>query len=36
VAEGGLAPAIMPVVDRGVNPRPDLARELRAEIELTM
>ncbi len=34
--EGGLAPAIMAIVDRGVQRRPDLAEGLRAEIELTI
>jgi hypothetical protein len=32
--EGGLAPAVMAIVDRGVRRRPDLARSLRAEVEL--
>ena len=33
---GGLAPAILGVVDRGVRRRPAPARALRAEIELTI
>lgn len=32
--EGGLAPAIMAIVERGAQKRPALARSLRAEIEL--
>ncbi len=32
--EGGLSPAIMAIVDRGVQRRPELAHGLRAEIEL--
>ena len=32
--EGGLAPAVMAIVDRGTRRRPDLARALRAEVEL--
>jgi hypothetical protein len=31
---GGLAPAVMAIVDRGVRRRPDLARSLKAEVEL--
>jgi hypothetical protein len=33
---GGLAPAILGIVDRGVRRRPGPARALRAEIELTI
>ena len=33
---GGLAPAIMAIVDRGVRERPALAHELRGEIELAL
>jgi hypothetical protein len=33
---GGLAPAIMAIVDRGVRRRPALARALNAEIELAL
>ena len=33
--EGGLAPAVMAIVDRGIRRRPDLARTLRAEVELS-
>jgi hypothetical protein len=33
--QGGLAPAVMAIVDRGVRRRPDLARSLRAEVELS-
>jgi hypothetical protein len=33
--EGGLAPAVMAIVDRGIRRRPDLARSLRAEVELS-
>lgn len=32
--EDGLAPAVMAIVDRGIRRRPDLARALRAEVEL--
>ena len=32
--EGGLAPAVMAIVDRGVRRRPDLARSLDIEVEL--
>jgi hypothetical protein len=32
--EGGLAPAVMAIIDRGVRRRPDLAESLRAEVEL--
>jgi hypothetical protein len=34
--EGGLAPAIMAIVDRGVQRRPELASRLRAEVELNL
>src|SRR5579884_2800950 len=34
--DGGVAPAIMAIVDRGVRERPDLARALEAEIELNI
>ncbi|HUO72714.1 MAG TPA: hypothetical protein VMU39_18235 [Solirubrobacteraceae bacterium] len=33
--DGGLAPAIMAIVDRGVRHRPALAHRLNAEVELT-
>ena len=33
---GGLAPAILGIVDRGVRRRPEPARALRAEVELTI
>lgn len=33
---GGLAPAILAIVERGVRMRPGPARALRAEVELTM
>lgn len=33
---GGVAPAIMAIIDRGVQRRPSLARSLRAEIELNV
>lgn len=36
ISEGGVAPAIMAIVDRGAKQRPDVARALRAEIELNM
>jgi hypothetical protein len=36
LAEGGLAPAIMAIVDRGVTRRPDQARALGIEVELRM
>jgi hypothetical protein len=36
LAEGGLAPAIMAIVERGVTRRPALAAALRAEIELAL
>jgi hypothetical protein len=34
LAEGGLAPAIMAIVERGVTRRPDRARALGIEVEL--
>jgi hypothetical protein len=34
--EGGLAPAVMAVVERGVRQRPGQARALQAEVELAM
>jgi hypothetical protein len=34
--EGGLAPAVMAVVERGVRQRPEQAQALRAEVELAM
>ncbi len=34
--DGGLAPAIMAIVERGVRRRPALAAGLRAEVELAM
>ena len=34
--EGGLAPAIMAIVERGVQRRPAQARALRLEVELQM
>jgi hypothetical protein len=34
--EGGLAPAIMALVERGVQRRPDQARALRLEVELQL
>lgn len=36
LAQGGVAPAIMAIVDRGVRERPALSSDLRAEIELDM
>ncbi len=36
VSEGGVAPAIMAIVDRGVAQRPELAQTLQAEIELNI
>jgi hypothetical protein len=36
LADGGLAPAIMAIVERGVNRRPDKARALGIEVELRM
>jgi hypothetical protein len=34
--EGGLAPAIMALIERGVRERPDEARALRLEVELQL
>ena len=36
IMRGGVAPAIMAIVDRGARKRPELASDLRAEIELNM
>lgn len=36
IANGGVAPAIMAIVDRGVRARPKLVGDLRAEIELNI
>jgi hypothetical protein len=36
LAEGGLAPAILAIVERGVNRRPEQARALETEVELRM
>ena len=36
IADGGVAPAIMAIVDRGARYRPELAGALRAEIELNI
>ncbi len=36
ISEGGVAPAIMAIVDRGVRRRPALAENLRAEVELNI
>ena len=36
LADGGLAPAIMAIVERGVNRRPARARALAIEVELRM
>ena len=36
IEEGGVAPAIMAIVDRGVRERPELAQALEAEIELNI
>ena len=36
LSEGGLAPAIMAIVERGVTRRPDQARALGIEVELRM
>jgi hypothetical protein len=36
LAEGGLAPAIMVIIERGVQRRPAQARSLRLEVELQM
>lgn len=36
LADGGLAPAIMAIVERGVRRRPALAHSIRAEVELLL
>ncbi len=36
LVEGGLAPAIFAIVDRGVRDRPELAIDLAAEVELNL
>jgi hypothetical protein len=36
LVDGGLAPAIMAIVDRGVRRRPQLASRFEAEVELVM
>ena len=36
VLEGGLAPAIMVIIERGVERRPDQARALRLEVQLQL
>jgi hypothetical protein len=36
LVDGGLAPAILAVVERGIQHRPALARSLEAEVELNM
>jgi hypothetical protein len=36
LADGGLAPAIMAIVERGVSRRPEAARALGVEVELRM
>jgi len=36
LVEGGLAPAILAIVERGVNRRPERARALKVEVELRM
>jgi hypothetical protein len=36
LVDGGLAPAILAVVERGIHHRPGLARSLEAEVELDM
>ncbi|HTX30532.1 MAG TPA: hypothetical protein VMD09_04060 [Solirubrobacteraceae bacterium] len=36
ISEGGVAPAIMAIVDRGVAQRPELAGTLQAEVELNI
>lgn len=36
LATGGLAPAFMAIIDRGVRRRPSLARGLRAEVEINL
>ncbi|MFL5822103.1 MAG: hypothetical protein ACJ764_01525 [Solirubrobacteraceae bacterium] len=33
--QGGLAPAVMAIIDRGARRRPDLARSLNIEVELS-
>jgi hypothetical protein len=35
-SEGGVAPAIMAIVDRGVRQRPELADAMQAEVELNI
>jgi hypothetical protein len=36
LVEGGIAPAIFAIVERGVHARPGLAGDLRAEVELNL
>jgi hypothetical protein len=36
LSQGGLAPAIFAIVDRGVRSRPEVASDLRAEVELDL
>jgi hypothetical protein len=36
IAEGGVAPAIMAIIERGVRRRPSLAKELQAELEINL
>lgn len=36
IAQGGVAPAIMAIVDRGARCRPDAVRTLRADVELNI
>jgi hypothetical protein len=36
LSDGGLAPAIFAIVDRGVRSRPEVANDLRAEVELDL
>lgn len=36
IAEGGVAPAIMAIVDRGAHRRPETVRDLEAEVELNI
>jgi hypothetical protein len=36
ISDGGVAPAIMAIVDRGVAQRPELAGALQAEVELNI
>jgi hypothetical protein len=36
ITQGGVAPAIMAIVDRGARQRPELAADLSAEIELNI